>query len=82
MIYTGETEFTRFEEICDPDEGCWEREIPLSVSWSCEISEYGDGSKDYEWDFSAWDEADKLVQLTEEEELRLIQELQNEGALA
>lgn len=78
MIWTGETDFIRWME----DEEGGEIGIPLSIEWSCEKSECGDGRIDWDWAFVARDSDDKIVQLEEKEEIQLIETLKNEGALA
>lgn len=78
MILVGETEFTRWVE---GEEGDMQA-LPLSISWSCEKTELGDGRPELDWEFSARAQDDSLVELSPEEETTLIETLIDEGALA
>lgn len=78
---TGSLEWNREEEV-EKGEDWVTLVTPLSVEWSCEISEYGDGSTDI--DFEAWatTEDGTEVELSQAEQDNIYTQLHSEGAFA
>lgn len=58
-------------------------DIPCSVDWEVEISEYGDGSQDVELTILSCEEMNSGAEviLSEEDENRLLEQLKEEGEL-
>lgn len=78
---TGSLEWNREEEVEKGDD--WVTLVtPLSVEWSCEISEYGDGSTDIEFEATASTEDGAEVELSQEEQDNIYTKLHSEGAFA
>lgn len=55
--------------------------LPVSVKWSYESSEYGDGSLDEEFETTAFLEDGSEIELTQEEKDLLLGELKAAGEL-
>lgn len=78
-IRTGTTDFSRIEEVYTRDDVDQVKVTPLSVDWTYEESEYGDGSTDIEFTTSATDADGGDVTLTASEENDLYQTLLDRG---
>lgn len=85
MIRKGSTEnFWKTVMRWDPEEqDLVPVEVPCSVDWEVEISEYGDGSQDVELTILSCEEMNTgdEVALSEEDENRLLEQLKDEGEL-
>lgn len=55
--------------------------LPVSVDWSYESSEYGDGSLDEEFETTAFLEDGSEIELTQEEKDFLLEDLKAAGEL-
>lgn len=60
-----------------------EKEIPIVVDWTLEVSSYGDGSEDRDFDYQAYyaDSREEL-DLTEDEEEEIYSSLEDSGEFA
>lgn len=81
MKTSGITDIVLERERTDAFNDVIYEKIPVSVDWSYESSEYGDGSLDEEfWIEKAVDRDENMVCLSEREKESLFETLKNEGA--
>jgi len=76
---SGTAEVIREEVIYTHEDVDQVKIIPLSVDWTYEESEYGDGSTDYDFETEAYDPDGNLVELTQDEIDTLYEKLKNWG---
>lgn len=77
----GLTTYTREREILLGEDYVTEVQ-ELAIDWECEISEYGDGSTDIEFEATATDEMGETVELSQADQDNIYTQLHSEGAFA
>lgn len=80
MIYKGNTEYNRPIQTYNPatDEYI-DSEQTLSIYWTAEQTELGDGRKEWDFQCNAVDSDGKEVELTEDEETKIFEALRLNG---
>lgn len=79
MIRQGSTMTKVEREVYLPDDEVGYKVVELSVDWTYESCEYGDGSEDVEFTTYATDSDGNEVELSSEEETKLLEELRDSG---
>lgn len=82
MIRQGST-MTKVERVVYlPNDEEEYKVLELNVDWNYESSEYGDGSEDIEFTTYATDSEGNEVELSSDEETKLMEELRDSGEFA
>lgn len=80
MIYRGNMEYNRpVQEYDSSTDEYIDSEETLSVYWTAEQTELGDGHKEWDFQCSAVDEDGKEVELTSDEETSIFETLRQNG---
>ena len=80
MIYRGDMEYNRpIQVYVQSTDEYVDAEQTLSVSWTAEQTELGDGRKEWDFQCSAVDPDGKEVELTEDEETNIYESLRQDG---
>lgn len=80
MIYKGNLEYSRPVQVYHKTTDEYiDTEVTLSVDWTAELTELGDGRKEWDFQCSAVDEDGKEVELTEDEETNIYESLRQDG---
>lgn len=82
MIRQGSTMTKVEREVYLPDDEVGYKVVELNVDWTYESCEYGDGSECVEFTTYATDSDGAEVELTPEEDTKLMEELRDSGEFA
>ena len=78
MIYKGNLEYSRPIQIITDDD-CIDTEETLSIYWSAEQTELGDGRKEWDFQCNAVDRDGKEIELSPDEENSIFETLRQNG---
>ena len=80
MIYSGTLDYTAFKTIYDfKNDEYVEKPVAVSVDWTAEQTELGDGRKEWDFDCSATTEDGDNYLLTEDDETKIYEQLRQNG---
>lgn len=80
MIYKGDMEYNRpIQVYVSATDEYVDAEETLSIYWTAEQTELGDGRKEWDFQCNAVDSDGKEVELTEDEETKIFESLRQDG---